>query len=210
MVEEQERVFYYITTMNETYPQPAMPRGVEDGILKGMYPLSTGGRGKVRVQLLGAGTILGEVRAAADILESDYGIPADVWSVTSFNELRRDGLACERWNLLHPDQPPREAYVTQLLTGQQGPFIVATDYMKAVADQIRQWMPGPYRVLGTDGYGRSDSRRALREFFEVDRRHVVLAALKSLAEEGSIDPGTVTEAIGKLDIDPDVPDPTTC
>jgi pyruvate dehydrogenase E1 component len=209
MVEKQERVFYYITTMNEAYAQPAMPRGAEAGILKGMYPFSTGGRGKVRVQLLGAGTILGEVRAAGEILESDYGIPADVWSVTSFNELRRDGLAVERWNLLHPEQTLRKAYVTQLLADQQGPFVVATDYMKVVADQIRQWIPGRYRVLGTDGYGRSDSRKALRDFFEVDRRHVVVAALKALAEEGSIDPGTVTDAMTKLAVDPEQPDPTT-
>ncbi len=209
MVEKQERVFYYITTMNEAYAQPAMPRGVEAGILKGMYPLSTGGRGKVRVQLLGAGTILGEVRAAAEMLEADYGIPADVWSVTSFNELRRDGLAVERWNLLHPESTPRKAYVTQLLSGQDGPFIAATDYMKALGDQIRQWVPGRYRVLGTDGYGRSDSRKALRDFFEVDRRHVVVAALKTLAEEGSVDPGTVTAAMARLDIDPEQPDPVT-
>ena len=209
MVEKQERVFYYITTMNEAYPQPAMPKGAEGGILKGMYPLSTGGRGKIRVQLLGAGTILGEVRAAAEILEADYGVPADVWSVTSFNELRRDGLACERWNLMHPEQTPRKAYVTQLLGDQEGPFVVATDYMKSLADQIRQWIPGRYRVLGTDGYGRSDSRKALRDFFEVDRRHVVVAALKSLADEGSVDAGTVSDAMTKLAIDPEQPDPVT-
>ena len=143
------------------------------------------------------------------MLEADYGIPADVWSVTSFNELRRDGLAVERWNLLHPESTPRKAYVTQLLSGQDGPFIAATDYMKALGDQIRQWVPGRYRVLGTDGYGRSDSRKALRDFFEVDRRHVVVAALKTLAEEGSVDPGTVTAAMARLDIDPEQPDPVT-
>jgi pyruvate dehydrogenase E1 component len=209
MVEKQERIFYYITTMNEAYAQPAMPSGVEAGILKGMYPLSTGGRGKVRVQLMGAGTILGEVRAAAEILEKDFGVPADVWSVTSFNGLRRDGLACERWNLLHPESTPRKAYVKQLLSGQEGPFIAATDYMKTLADQIRQWVPGRYRVLGTDGYGRSDSRKALRDFFEVDRRHVVIAALKALAEEGSINAGTVTSAMQKLGVDPEQADPVT-
>jgi pyruvate dehydrogenase E1 component len=209
MLEEQERVFYYITAMNEAYVQPAMPKGAEDGILKGLYPLSNGGRGKVRVQLLGAGTILREVQAAAEMLEADYNIPADVWSVTSFNELRRDGLDCERWNLLHPDEPPREAYVTRMLSGNPGPFVVATDYMKALGDQIRQWVPGRYRVLGTDGYGRSDSRKALRDFFEVDRRHIVLAALKALSEEGTVDPGTVKAAREKLGIDPDQPDPTT-
>ncbi len=209
MVEEQERIFYYVTCMNEAYAQPAMPSGAEGGILRGMYPLTSGGRGKVRVQLLGAGTILREVQAAAQMLESDYDIPADVWSVTSFNELRRNGLSVDRWNMRHPEAPPREAYVTKLLSTQAGPFVAATDYMQAVADQIRPWVPGSYTVLGTDGYGRSDSRRALRDFFEVDRRHVVLAALKAMADQGSVDPGTVTQAMESLGIDPEKPDPVT-
>jgi pyruvate dehydrogenase E1 component len=209
MYERQERIFYYITVMNENYAQPAMPEGVKDGILHGMYRYSTGGRGKVRVQLLGAGTILREVIAAAEMLEKDWQVPADVWSVTSFSELRRDGIDCDRWNLLHPDQAPRKSYLNQTLAAVSGPFIAATDYMRIVADQIRQWVPGRYAVLGTDGYGRSDSRAALREFFEVDSRYIVLAALKALADEGSIDPKAVAEAIVKLGIDPSKPNPVT-
>jgi pyruvate dehydrogenase E1 component len=209
MYEKQERIFYYITVMNENYAQPAMPEGVKDGILHGMYRYSTGGRGKVRVQLLGAGTILREVIAAAEMLEKDWQVPADVWSVTSFSELRRDGIDCDRWNLLHPDQVPRKCYLDRTFATVSGPFIAATDYMRIVADQIRQWVPGRYAVLGTDGYGRSDSRAALREFFEVDSRYIVVAALKALADEGSIDPKTVAEAITKLGIDPSRPNPVT-
>ena len=209
MYEKQERIFYYITVMNENYVQPAMPEGVKDGILHGMYRLATGGRGKVRVQLLGAGTILREVVAAAEILEKDYRIPADVWSVTSFSELRRDGLDCERWSLLHPDQPPRKSYVERSFAAVSGPFVAATDYMRIVADQIRPWVPGRYAVLGTDGYGRSDSRAALRDFFEVDRRYIVVAALKALADEGSLEPATVVQAIEALGIDPSKPNPVT-
>ncbi|HHQ14529.1 MAG TPA: pyruvate dehydrogenase (acetyl-transferring), homodimeric type [Chromatiales bacterium] len=210
MVEEHRRVFYYITVMNEAYPQPAMPQGVEEGILKGMYPLSIGGRGKIRVQLMGSGTILREVQAAAEMLEQDFGIPADVWAVTSFSELRRDGLACDRWNMRHPSETPREPYVSRLLADRTGPFIAASDYMQTVPDQIRPWIPGRFVVLGTDGYGRSDSRKALRDFFEVDARSVVVAALKALADDGSIDAGTVKAAIDRLGIDPDKPDPVTC
>jgi pyruvate dehydrogenase E1 component len=209
MYEKQERIFYYITVMNENYAQPAMPEGVKDGILHGMYRYSTGGRGKVRVQLFGAGTILREVIAAAEMLEKDWKVPADVWSVTSFSELRRDGIDCDRWNLLHPDQVPRKSYLDRTLAAVSGPFIAATDYMRIVADQIRQWVPGRYAVLGTDGYGRSDSRAALRDFFEVDSRYIVVAALKALADEGSIDPKTVAEAITTLGIDPSRPNPVT-
>jgi len=209
MYEKQERIFYYITVMNENYAQPAMPEGVKDGILHGMYRLSTGGHGNVRVQLLGAGTILREVIAAAEMLEKDYSVPADVWSVTSFSELRRDGLDCERWNLLHPDQPPRKSYLDRSFAAVSGPFVAATDYMRIVADQIRPWIPGRYAVLGTDGYGRSDSRSALRDFFEVDRRYIVVAALKALADEGSMDPRTVAQAIATLGIDPAKPNPVT-
>ncbi len=186
-----------------------MPPGVKDGILNGMYLLRTGSQGKVRAQLLGSGTILREVLAAADMLESDYGIPADVWSVTSFSELRRDGLACDRWNMRHPQEARRDSYIARSFISRQGPFIAATDYMQIVADQIRPWVPGRYVVLGTDGYGRSDRRSALRDFFEVDRRHVVLATLKALQEEGAVDAGTVQRAIEKLGIDPDKPDPVT-
>jgi pyruvate dehydrogenase E1 component len=209
MYKEHERIFYYLTCMNENYVQPPMPPGVKDGILRGMYLLRVGRRGKVRVQLLGSGTILREVLAAAEILEADYDIPADVWSVTSFSELRRDGIDCDRWNMRHPKEPCRDAYVTQSLVARQGPFVAATDYMRIIADQIRPWIPGRYVVLGTDGYGRSASRRALRNFFEVDRKHVVLAALKALQDEGSVDVHTVAAAIEKLGIDMDKPNPTT-
>jgi pyruvate dehydrogenase E1 component len=209
MYQDHERIFYYLTCMNENYVQPPMPPGVKDGILRGMYLLRVGSQGKVRVQLLGSGAILREVLAAAEILEADYDIPADVWSVTSFSELRRDGMDCDRWNMRHPQETARNAYVTQTLVARQGPFVAATDYMRIVADQIRPWIPGHYVVLGTDGYGRSDSRSALRNFFEVDRKHVVLAALKALQDEGSVDVRTVAAAIKKLDIDTDKPNPVT-
>jgi pyruvate dehydrogenase E1 component len=209
MYAEQENVFYYITCMNENYAHPALPDGVEAGILKGMYRLRAGGRGKVRVNLLGSGTILREVIAAAELLEAEFGVPADVFSVTSFSELRREALDAERWNMLHPGQAPRTPYVQELLAGQSGPFVAATDYMRTVPDQIRQWVPGRYHVLGTDGYGRSDSRAALRGFFEVDRRYVALAALKSLADEGMLDMATVVSALQRFGLDPDKPNPVT-
>lgn len=206
MYVEQERIFYYITLMNENYVQPPLPAGVEAGILRGMYRLACGAPGPLRVQLLGAGTILREVSAAAEILARDYGVASDVWSVTSFSELRREGLDCDRWNLLHPDQPPRKSYLEESFSAGTGPFIAASDYMRIVPDQIRPWIPGRYSVLGTDGYGRSDSRVALRDFFEVDGKYIVLAALKALADEGALAPTTVAEALNALGIDP--PDPT--
>ena len=209
MYGEQENVFYYVTCMNENYAHPAMPEGVAEGILKGMYLLRTGGRGKLRVNLLGSGTILREVLAAAELLEQEFGVPADVFSVTSFSELRREAIDAERWNLLHPAEPPRAPYVRQCLEGRNGPFVAATDYMRSVPDQVRQWVPGRYHVLGTDGYGRSDSRAALRGFFEVDRRWIALAALKTLADEGMLDVATVTGAIERFGIDPDKPNPVT-
>jgi len=209
MYQEQENVFYYITCMNENYPHPAMPGGVAQGILNGMYLLQIGGRGKVRVTLFGSGTILREVLAAADLLERNYGVPADVYSVTSFSELRKNALAIERWNMLHSSEPRRQTYIEQALADRQGPFIAATDYMKTVADQIRQWVPGPYTVLGTDGFGRSDSRAELRRFFEVDRHYVVIAALKALADEGKIDVQTVNSAMQAFGIDPEKSNPVT-
>jgi pyruvate dehydrogenase E1 component len=174
-----------------------------------MYLYQIGGRGKVRVNLFGSGTILREVIAAAELLEKEFGVPADVFSVTSFSELRREALDAERWNLLHPDEPPRVPYVRQCLANHTGPFVAATDYMRTVPDQVRQWVPGRYHVLGTDGYGRSDSRAALRGFFEVDRRYVALAALKALADEGKLDVATVRSAIERFGIDPDKPNPVT-
>jgi pyruvate dehydrogenase E1 component len=199
MFEEQEDVFFYITLMNENYHHPAMPDGAQDGILRGMYRL--GPASKPAVQLLGSGTILNEVLAAADLLRDDWGVEADVWSVTSFTELRREGIEVERWNMLHPTSKPRRAYVSECLT--DAPTVAATDYIRAFPDQIRQWVPGAYRVLGTDGFGRSDSRSGLREFFEVDRRYVTVAALREL------DPRRAKEAIAKYKLDPDAPIPTS-
>jgi pyruvate dehydrogenase E1 component len=209
MIAEQEDVFYYITCMNENYVHPPMPKGVEDGILRGMYLLQVGGQGKIRAQLMGSGTILREVIAAADLLMKDFGIPTDVWSVTSFNELRRDALEVERWNQLHPDDEPRHSYIEQALGDRPGPYIAATDYMKIVPDQIERWVPGRFVSLGTDGYGRSDGREALRQHFEVDRRYIAVTALKALADDGALDQATVVEAIKAYGIDPDRPDPVT-
>ncbi|HUX74915.1 MAG TPA: pyruvate dehydrogenase (acetyl-transferring), homodimeric type [Steroidobacteraceae bacterium] len=209
MYREKEGIFYYITCMNENYTQPAMPTGVAQGILSGMYLLQIGGRGKVRATLFGAGTILREVQAAAEILEKGYGVPADVYSVTSFSELRRNALSIERWNMLHPHEPQKETYIAQALSGHEGPFIAATDYLKTVADQIRQWVPGRYAVLGTDGYGRSDSRAELRRFFEVDRHYIAVAALKALADDRKIDKDTVVKAMKAFGIDPEKPNPLT-
>ncbi len=207
MYQEQENIFYYITCMNENYTHPAMPAGVTQGILSGMYLLQTGGPGKVRVTLFGSGTILREVLAAAELLEKNYGVAADVYSVTSFSELRKNALAIERHNLLHPDAPAQLTYIQEALAKREGPFIAATDYIKTVADQIRQWIPGRYAVLGTDGYGRSDSRAELRRFFEVDRHYVTIAALKALADDGKIDKHTVADAMQAFGIDPDKPNP---
>jgi pyruvate dehydrogenase E1 component len=209
MIGEQEDVFYYITTMNENYVHPPMPKGVEDGILRGMYLLQVGGSGKVRAQLMGSGTILREVIAAAELLKDDFDIPTDVWSVTSFNELRRDALEVERWNQLHPDAEPRKCYVEEALADRPGPYVAATDYMKIVPDQIERWVPGHFVSLGTDGYGRSDGRAALRQHFEVDKRFIAVAALKALADDGALDRDTVAAAIRKYGIDPDRPDPVT-
>ncbi|MCZ6577529.1 MAG: pyruvate dehydrogenase (acetyl-transferring), homodimeric type [Gammaproteobacteria bacterium] len=212
MFQEQENVYYYITTMNENYPHPAMPKGAEPGILKGMYLFrgSSGGKKKTpHVQLLGSGTILREVIAAAELLQKDFGVTADIWSATSFNELRREGLALERWNMLHPDAKPRVSYIEQCLAGREGPVIAASDYMKSFADQIRPFVPQRYVVLGTDGFGRSDTRKQLRKFLEVDRYYISVAALKALADVGMIPIAKVNEAIKKYDIDPDRPDPVT-
>jgi pyruvate dehydrogenase E1 component len=212
MVRNQEDVFYYLTLMNENYEHPAIPAGAEEGILKGMYLLKESKqKGKMRVQLLGSGTILREVLAAADMLESEWGVAADVWSATSFTELRRDGLAAERWNLLHPEAKPRVPYVTKALQERSGPVVAASDYIKTFADQIRPFIPQgrSYRVLGTDGFGRSDSRAKLRHFFEVDRCFVTIAALRALMDSGEVKAKTVADAIKKYDINPDKADPTT-
>jgi pyruvate dehydrogenase E1 component len=213
MVTNQEDVFCYITLMNENYEHPAMPQGAEDGILKGMYLLrESRSRSKLRVQLLGSGAILREVLAAAELLESDWGVAADVWSATSFTELRRDGLAAERWNMLHPEGKQKTSFVEKMLKERPaGPVIAASDYIKTFADQIRPFIPAvrAYRVLGTDGFGRSDSRAKLRHFFEVNRNFVAIAALKALADQGDGKAKSVAEAIKKYGIDPEKADPTT-
>lgn len=209
MYDEQENIFYYITVMNENYAHPALPKGAEDGILKGLYLFRSGGRKKKKVQLLGSGTILREVIAAADLLEQEFGVSSDIWSATSFNELRREADEVERWNRLHPESPARETYVTSCFKDRNGPFIAATDYIKQYADQIRAWVPGHFVVLGTDGFGRSDTRQQLRKYFEVDRFHIVIAALKSLADEGKITASEVSRAIKIYGIDPSKPHPTT-
>jgi len=211
MYEEQESVFYYITTLNENYRHPPMAEGIEEGILQGLYLLNRSGKRTQakRVQLLGSGSILREVEAAAELLEKGYGVAADVWSATSFNELTRQGASVERWNRLHPNEKPRVPYVTRCLEDHPGPVIAASDYVRAFADQIRAFVPRRYTVLGTDGFGRSDTRAQLRSFFEVDRRHVVVAALKALADDGAIAKSIVGEAIAALSIDPNKADPCT-
>ena len=216
MYQEQEDVFYYITVMNENYTHPAMPDGVEKGILRGMYllreapPSAKSKKDALKVQLLGSGTILREVIAGAELLEKDYGVSADIWSVTSFNQLRRDGLDTQRWNTLHPTETPRVSYVAECLKDRNGPVVAATDYMKAYADQIRAFLPTPhYAVLGTDGFGRSDTRRALRRHFEVDRHYVAVAALNALAEQELLPRAKVADAIKRYGVDPDKPSPTS-
>ncbi|HCU88324.1 MAG TPA: pyruvate dehydrogenase (acetyl-transferring), homodimeric type [Gammaproteobacteria bacterium] len=205
MFGKQENVFYYISVMNENYEQPALPKNASEGIIKGMYLLHRNENAKV--QLLGSGAILREVIAAGELLETEFGIEANIWSVTSFNELRREGLDCERWNMLHPNSSPRISYVQSMIGGHSGPVIAASDYMKVYADQIREFIPRSYRTFGTDGFGRSDSRTQLRQFFEVSRNFICLGALKSLAEEGTIDNAVVTDAITRLDIDPEKENP---
>jgi pyruvate dehydrogenase E1 component len=201
MMTEQEDVFYYLTVMNENYPHPPLPDGAEEGILKGMYLLREGAGKGPRVQLLGSGAILREVEAGAELLAADFDVTADVWSAPSFTELRRDGLEVERWNMLHPTEEQRRSWVEQCLADRDGPKVAATDYMRTYADQIRPWVPGRYVVLGTDGFGRSDYRVKLRSFFEVDRYHVAVAALKALADEGTIEPSVVAQAIERYEID---------
>ena len=209
MYKKQEDVFYYLTVMNENYTHPAMPKGAEEGIIKGMYKFSSiKGKSKAKVQLLGGGTILREVIAAAELLARDFDISSDVWSVTSFNELRRDGIDCERWNMLHPEAKARTSYVEQCLDSKT-PVVAATDYIRAYPDQIRSYVKAPYKTLGTDGFGRSDFRKKLRQFFEVDRYYVAVAALKALADEGTIEASVVSKAIKQYQINPDKPNPVT-
>ena len=203
MYQEQEDVFYYLTLINEKTAHPPMPEGAEAGILKGMYRLREGAPGEVRAQLLGSGAILGETLAAADLLQQDFGVAADVWSVTSYSELRRDGQETERWNRLHPLDAARQGFVETRLADTSGPVIAATDYMKTVAEQIRPFVGRRYVTLGTDGFGRSDTRQALRAFFEVDRHHIALATLKALADDGVLPAERAAEAIRRYGLDPE-------
>ncbi|MCG8672377.1 MAG: pyruvate dehydrogenase (acetyl-transferring), homodimeric type [Pseudomonadales bacterium] len=203
MYGDKENVFYYITLMNENYVHPSMPQGAEEGILKGMYMLKEGEDVDVKVQLLGSGTILREVEAAAEILMDVYGVGADIWSVTSFTELRKEGLEMQRWNMLHPEDEARVPYVTKMLRSKKHPVVAATDYVKSHADQIRPFIRNHYTALGTDGYGRSDSRQKLREFFEVDRYFITVAALNALADKGHLGRTKVADAIKRFNIDPE-------
>jgi pyruvate dehydrogenase E1 component len=214
MVQNQEDVYYYITLMNENYTHPAMPEGSAEGILKGMYSFSKSklkGKGTEdkQVQLMGSGVILREVIAAAELLEKDWGISADVWSVPSFTELRREGLECDRWNMLNPEKTQKVSYVASCLKDAKGPVVASTDYMKSFAEQIQRFVPNKFVALGTDGFGRSDSREALRDFFEVNRYYVVVAALKALSDEGKLPVAKVAEAVKKYSLDANKPNPTT-
>jgi pyruvate dehydrogenase E1 component len=208
MYQEQESVFYYITSMNENYAHPDMPEGVEDGIIKGLYTLKPAqGDHKLKAQLLGSGTILREVEAAAELLESEWNVSATVWSATSMNELARDGMDVDRYNRLNPTAEKKRSYVAECLDDAEGVVVASTDYIRTYCEQIRPWVKGPYTVLGTDGFGRSDNRDRLRSHFEVDRYHVVVATLNSLAEQGEVGFDVVEKAIKQYDISADAINP---
>jgi len=216
MFENREDLFYYLTLYNENYPHPAMPEGSEEGILKGIYlfsksPLGTSGtaKPKARVQLFGSGSILIQAIDAQRILGEKYNVAADVWSVTSYNELRREALKVDRWNRLHPAEPAKIPYIQQALEGTEGPIVAVSDSIKAVQDQIAQWLPGRYVALGTDGFGRSDDREHLRAHFEVNAASIAGAALSKLAREGKFDPKKAAKALGELGINPEKPDSAT-
>ena len=209
MYQLKENVFYYISLMNENYTQPAMPKGSEEGIIKGIYCLQEGEERGKKVQLMGSGTILREVIAAAELLKKDFKVNADVWSVTSVNELAREAKSCARWNQLHPTKKARRSYLETQLQGRKGPVVIATDYIRAYSEQLREFIPSRFVALGTDGYGRSDTRENLRTFFEVNRYYVAVAALKALCDDGTIETKVVQQAIKKYAIDPEKPDPST-
>ena len=204
-----ESIFYYITVMNEQYAMPAMPEGATDGILKGLYKFKGTSlpKAKARAQLFGSGAILPEVLKAQEVLESQYGVGADVWSVTSYTELYRDGHACDRWNMLHPGEPAKVPHVTEMLKDAPGVFVAASDYLKVLPDSIDRWLPRPLMTLGTDGFGRSENRAGLREFFEVDHRYVVVATLSALARDKKIEAKVAQDAINALNINPEKPNP---
>jgi pyruvate dehydrogenase E1 component len=209
MYKEGENIFYYITLMNEPYAMPPMPSGVKDGILRGLYKYraSENKKSKLRAQLFGSGSILREALQAQDILDQKYGVAADVWSVTSYKSLYTDAIETERWNRLHPGEKPRVPYVTQTLGDAPGALVAATDYIKTLPSMISKWVPRRLATLGTDGFGRSEGRQALRDFFEVDARFITLATLHELQQDGKIEPSVVTKAIKELGIDPEKPNP---
>lgn len=205
MYNDGEDIYYYITLLNENYPQPALPEGSEEGICKGMYLYQRGGKSELRVQLMGSGAIFREVIAAAELLEKDFGVSADIWSVLGINQLHRDGMETESWNRQHPDQPAKVPYITQVMADHPGPAVISTDYVQAYSEQIRRLIPNPLTILGTDGFGRSDSREALRDFFKVDRFHITIAALKALADQGLLPLEKVTEALKTYNIATEAP-----
>jgi pyruvate dehydrogenase E1 component len=211
MYVEQEDIFYYITVMNEIWVQPDMPEGVRDGILKGLYRFKSSGlkSAKQKAQLFGSGAIMMEVLKAAEVLEEKYKVACDVWSITSYKELYKDGNTCEHWNILHPGAKQRESYIASQLKGTEGVLVAASDYVKALPESISQWMPRPLIALGTDGYGRSESRASLRDFFAVDAKHIVLATLTGLMREGKMKVADVKKAITDLGINSESPDPFT-
>ncbi|MEM6986611.1 MAG: pyruvate dehydrogenase (acetyl-transferring), homodimeric type, partial [Pseudomonadota bacterium] len=206
MYQDQDDVYHYITVMNENYPHPPMPSGCEEGIIRGIYKLQSATGESNKVQLLGSGTILREVIAGAELLKQDFGVDADVFSVTSFNELARDGAACQRYNMLNPDKPAREPWLNSVLD-ESLPTVTSSDYMRAWGEQIRPWLRGAYTVLGTDGFGRSDTREKLRSFFEVNRFYVVVAALHTLAEDNKVPRSLVSDAMQRYALRGDKPDP---
>src|SRR5437764_14354641 len=201
--QECEDRFYYLTIYNEDYPMPEMPEGSQQGILRGIYKLRDAGKGKATVQLFGSGAIVNEVLRAQQILAERYGVQANVWSVTSYNELRRDALAVERWNRLHPDQPAKTPYLLEALKGSEGPIVAASDYMKVVVDQLSPWLPGRLETLGTDGFGRSENREYLRRHFEISAESIAAAALSRLAREGKFDVKKIKSAFADLGVDPE-------
>ena len=205
MFEDEEDIFYYITLLNENYTHPEMPEGVEDGIKRGMYLFRGPESGKAQIQLMGSGAILREVIHAADLLRDDFQIEANIWSVLGVNQLHREALIIEDWNRLHPEQPGKTSFVEELLQGHEGPAIISTDYVSTYSEQIRRLVPNPLTILGTDGFGRSDSRDVLRNFFKVDRYHIVVSALKALADQQVLPLETVSKAIQHYSIDPEEP-----
>jgi pyruvate dehydrogenase E1 component len=210
MYGDGEDVFYYITVYNENYPQAPKPKGVDEGIIRGLYRFAAAPKVKKpkgHVRLVGSGSILQQVIEAQELLAARFGVAAEVYSATSFQQLRRDADAAERWNRMHPEQKPRIPYVSQVLGTDGGPIIVATDWMRQLPDLVTRWLPEPYLVLGTDGFGRSDTREALRDYFGIDAAHIAATALSGLARTGSFDPKAVAEAIRELGVDPDATDP---